>query len=80
MSTVLVVDDKEMMRDSVSSSLRRAGFEVVSASRADVALERIALKRPDVVITDLKMPGMTGIELLEQIGAIDDELPVVLMT
>ena len=80
MSTVLVVDDKEMMRDSVASSLRRAGFEVTTAQRAEAALEQIAQRRPDAVITDLKMPGMTGIELLEQIRAIDDDLPVVLMT
>ncbi len=80
MSTVLVVDDKEMMRDSVASSLKRAGFEVQTADRAARALEQIAHKRPDVVITDLKMPGMTGVELLEQIRTIDDELPVVLMT
>ncbi len=80
MSTVLVVDDKEMMRDSVGSSLRRAGFEVVTADRAQAAVERVARKRPDVVITDLKMPGMTGIELLEKIREIDDEVPVVMMT
>ncbi|MBK7405785.1 MAG: sigma-54-dependent Fis family transcriptional regulator [Phycisphaerales bacterium] len=80
MSTVLVVDDKEMMRDSVSSSLKRAGFEVALAERGDAAIEQIARRRPDVVITDLKMPGMTGIELLEQIRLIDDEVPVVLMT
>ncbi len=80
MSTVLVVDDKEMMRDSVGSSLRRAGFDVTTADRAQAAVERIAQKRPDVVITDLKMPGMTGIELLEKIREIDDEVPVVMMT
>jgi DNA-binding NtrC family response regulator len=80
MSTVLVVDDKEMMRDSVASSLTRAGFEVATAERAERAVELIARRRPDVVLTDLKMPGMTGIELLEQIRAIDEELPVVLMT
>lgn len=80
MSTVLVVDDKEMMRDSVGSSLRRAGFDVVTSDRAQAAVERIAQKRPDVVITDLKMPGMTGLELLEKIREIDDEVPVVLMT
>ncbi len=79
-SRVLVVDDKEMMRDSVSSALSRAGFEVQSASRASQAVEMIAASRPDVVLTDLKMPDMTGIELLEAIGHIDDELPVVLMT
>jgi DNA-binding NtrC family response regulator len=80
MSTVLVVDDKEMMRDSVASSLRRAGFEVSTAQRAQSAIDLIARKRPDVVITDLKMPGMTGIELLEQVREIDADLPVVLMT
>ncbi|QKK09119.1 MAG: sigma-54-dependent Fis family transcriptional regulator [Planctomycetota bacterium] len=80
MSTVLVVDDKEMMRDSVGSSLRRAGFDVVTSDRAQAAVERIAQKRPDVIITDLKMPGMTGLELLEKIREIDDEVPVVLMT
>lgn len=80
MSTVLVVDDKEMMRDSVSSSLCRAGFEVITAERPQLAVERIAERRPDVVLTDLKMPGMTGIELLARIAEIDPELPVVLMT
>jgi DNA-binding NtrC family response regulator len=80
MSRVLVVDDKEMMRDSVASSLKRAGFEVATAERAEQAIEQIAARRPDVVITDLKMPGMTGIELLERVRAIDADLPVVLMT
>lgn len=80
MSTVLVVDDKEMMRDSVGTTLRRAGFEVVVAESGQVALEKIRLKRPDAVVSDLKMPGMTGVELLERIRTIDEELPVVLMT
>jgi len=77
---VLVVDDKEMMRDSVGSTLRRAGFEIVAASNGEDALGVIARDRPDVVVTDLKMPGMTGLELLERISQLDDELPVVLMT
>lgn len=80
MSTVLVVDDKELMRDSVAAALRRAGFEVSTADRGEGALEHIAQRRPDVVVTDLKMPGLSGIELLDRIRRIDDELPVVLMT
>ncbi|MEM1185827.1 MAG: sigma-54 dependent transcriptional regulator [Planctomycetota bacterium] len=80
MSTVLVVDDKEMMRDSVSQTLKRAGFAVVQASDGSGALNTIARKRPDAVITDLKMPGMTGVELLDKIREIDDDLPVVVMT
>lgn len=80
MSTILVVDDKEMMRDSVGATLTRAGFEVVTADGGDKALQAIASRRPDAVVTDLKMPGMTGIELIEKIRAIDDDLPVVMMT
>src|SRR5688572_16003664 len=80
MSTVLVVDDKEMMRDSVGATLQRAGLGVVSAPDGKSALEIIARRRPDVVVTDQKMPGMSGVELLEQVRQIDEDLPVVLMT
>ena len=78
--TVLVVDDKEMMRDSVCVTLQRAGFGVATAADGQQALDTIAKRRPDAVVTDLKMPGISGIELLERIKAIDDDLPVVLMT
>lgn len=80
MSTVLVVDDKEMMRDSVGTTLERAGFEVLTASDGAAALAMIAKRRPDVVVTDLRMPGMTGLELIERVRAIDEDLPIVLMT
>ncbi|MEM1424861.1 MAG: response regulator, partial [Planctomycetota bacterium] len=66
MSTVLVVDDKEMLRDSVAVTLQRPGFTVLTAPSAQAALEVIARRRPDCVVTDLKMPGMTGIELIEK--------------
>ncbi len=78
--SVLVVDDKEMMRDSVGSTLARAGFSVRTANDARAALSEIASRRPDCVVTDLNMPGMNGIELSTQINAHDDELPVILMT
>jgi len=80
MSSVLVVDDKEMMRDSVAGTLARAGFEVTTADGGEAALTALAAKRPDVLVTDLKMPGMTGLELIERVRAIDDELPIVMMT
>ncbi len=80
MSTVLVVDDKELLRDSVGTTLQRAGFVVCTAPDGRAALESIAQRRPDAVVTDMKMPGMSGIELLERIREIDDELGVVLMT
>ena len=80
MRTVLVVDDKEMMRDSVASTLQRAGFAVLTAPDGAGGLDLAAKKRPDAVVTDMKMPGLSGMELLEKLRAVDDELPVVLMT
>lgn len=80
MSVILVVDDKEMLRDSVAATLGRAGFEVVVANDGPSAIELMRTRRPDAVVSDLKMPGMTGLELLERIRAVDEELPVVLMT
>lgn len=78
--TVLVVDDKEMMRDSVGSTLTRAGFTVRTACDGRSALKEVASRRPDAIITDLSMPGMSGVDLLGEIRAFDDDLPVVLMT
>lgn len=81
MSTkVLVVDDKQMMRDSVGAILQRAGYVVVVASGGEDALAKAAKHHPAVVVTDLKMPGMTGLELLSHLRELDAELPVVLMT
>ncbi|MFI4883411.1 MAG: sigma-54-dependent transcriptional regulator, partial [Phycisphaerales bacterium JB064] len=69
-----------MMRDSVCSVLRRAGLTALAATSGQEAIERVALQRPDVVVSDLKMPGMTGVELLAQVRKIDEELPMILMT
>ncbi|MEM9915882.1 MAG: sigma-54 dependent transcriptional regulator [Planctomycetota bacterium] len=81
MSTkVLIVDDKQMMRDSVGATLQRAGYTVVAASNGEVALRMVAKHRPAAVVTDLKMPEMDGLELLQRLAQSDDQLPVVLMT
>ncbi len=80
MSIVLIVDDKDLLRDSIGQTLQRVGFTVVTASDGEMALELIAKRRPDAVVTDLRMPGMTGLELIARIREIDDELPIVMMT
>ncbi|MCC6908927.1 MAG: sigma-54-dependent Fis family transcriptional regulator [Phycisphaerales bacterium] len=77
---VLVVDDKELMRDSVATTLARAGMQAAVAPDGAVAMKMIAEQRPAAVITDLQMPGMTGLELLAEIRRHDEQLPVVLMT
>lgn len=81
MSTkILVVDDKPMIRDSVGTTLQRSGYKVIAAGDGNTALTMVARHRPAVVITDLKMPEMDGLELLKRVRQSDDQLPVVLMT
>lgn len=77
---VMVVDDKQAMRDSVSATLARAGFQVVTASDGEAALGKIGAHRPGAIVTDLKMPKMDGVTLLQRVRDIDPQLPVILMT
>ena len=80
MSKVLVVDDKQMVRDSVATTLVRAGFQAVVAGDGPGAIEMIGRHRPAAVVTDLRMPRMDGIALLREVMKLDAQLPVVLMT
>jgi DNA-binding NtrC family response regulator len=79
-SRILIVDDKELMRDSVGTMLSRKGHAVVTASCGEMALEKLASRSCDAVITDLQMPGMSGVELLAKIRDLDEQIPVILMT
>jgi two-component system, NtrC family, response regulator HydG len=80
MSKVLIVDDKPMMRDSIAATLRREGFTPVAADGGEAALRLIPVHRPAAIVTDLKMPGLDGIGLLQRVREIDPQLPVILMT
>src|ERR1700710_321133 len=80
MATILIVDDKEMMRDSLSMAVSRAGHKAVTSDDPAAAVELVRQHRPACVITDLKMPKMDGIELLQKIRAESPDVPVVLMT
>ncbi len=80
MTRILVVDDKEMMRDSVATTLSRKGYGVVTASSGKDAIDRLSKRSVDVVVTDLQMPEMDGLDLLAAIREQDEQLPVVLMT
>jgi DNA-binding NtrC family response regulator len=80
MARILVVDDQEMMRDSLAATLARQGHEIVAAGDGSAAVNRMQNARFDLLITDLKMPKMTGIELLTEARKVRPEMPVVMMT
>jgi len=80
MKNVLIVDDELNMRLVLSAVLKKEGFEVSSASDGREALQVLQSNKIDVVITDLKMPDMDGMELLTNISAQYPEIPVIMIT
>src|SRR5882757_10234996 len=80
MAKILICDDQEMMRDSLASTLARENHEVTAATDGAFALQRLSSAKFDLLISDLKMPRMTGIELLAEAKKVRPEMPVVLMT
>lgn len=79
-STVLVIDDEESMRDSCSQVLSRDGYHVEEAEDGIIGLEKIKDLKPDLVLVDLKMPGINGIEVLAQIKEIDPTIVAIVIT
>src|SRR5687767_11581609 len=80
MARILVADDQEMMRDPLCATLAREGHDVVAATDGAVAVSKLQESRFDLLITDLKMPKVTGIELLQEAKKLRPDMPVVLMT
>lgn len=79
-ATILIVDDDPSVLDTTASLLDNFGYSVVACSNARDALIKLRENRIDSVLTDIKMPEVTGVELLEKIHTIKPEIPVVLMT
>jgi class 3 adenylate cyclase len=79
---ILVVDDDEEVRDVVCSILRAEYYEVLEAANGSDALNIITENKPDLIISDVKMPGMSGYELLEKIKAdkVNRSIPFILIT
>ncbi len=80
MNTVLVVDDEKNYLLVLEDLLEEEGYRVYTAASGAEGLELVKTKPIDTVLSDIKMPGMTGVEFFEQIKALDPDLPVILMT
>jgi len=77
---ILIVDDDESLREFLEIFLANEGYKVRSAPSGEAALEEIRQRAPDLVISDIRMPGMDGVQLLKEIKGIDPTVPVVLIT
>src|ERR671937_1460382 len=79
-ATLLVADDDPGLRESLERTLTREGYRVLLASDGRAALERLQAGDIDLIVTDLKMPGLTGLELLRAAKAIAPDVDVILLT
>ena len=80
MTTILVVDDSPVDRAVVTGFLEPAGFTVLQAENGEEALASVKRARPDVVLTDMKMPVMDGLALVKTMRSTYPDIPVILMT
>jgi putative two-component system response regulator len=78
--SLLIVDDDQYVLESISSLLKEFGYFVFTCQNAVEAMEKIQKITVDAVLTDIKMPGVTGIELLQHIHTYNQQIPVILMT
>jgi DNA-binding NtrC family response regulator len=79
-ATLLIIDDEEIIRDALEALLAGEGYAVASAPTAQQGLDLLATRSFDAVLLDLMLPDKNGLEVLDDIRRIDDELPVVMIT
>ena len=77
---ILVVDDEKNILKLVSATLKKEGYGVETAQSSEEAIEKFSRDAYHLVITDLKLPGKTGIELLGYLKARDPDVPVIVVT
>lgn len=78
--SVLVVDDEKDSRKGIAHFLLKSNFDVVTAGNGKEALESFKENHPDLILTDMRMPEMSGIELLKEIKSIAPQTEVIIMT
>lgn len=77
---ILVVEDEADARELMEAVLTQAGYSVDVAEDGFVALDKIARLLPDLMLTDMRMPGMHGVELIHRVKQLRDDVPAVLTT
>lgn len=78
--TILIVDDDQDILKLISMRLEAAGYNTLAANNGEQAMSAIALKRPDLIVSDLRMPAMDGMALLDAVHKLHPTLPMIILT
>lgn len=77
---VIVIDDEQLVRMAISQTLQLEDFDVLEFGSAQGVTEQLSIDWPGVIVSDINLPGMSGLELFEQVKKIDAEIPFILIT
>jgi DNA-binding response OmpR family regulator len=80
MSTILVIDDDESLRDTIGIMLEQEGFTPVLVADGNTGYERALALKPDLMIVDLRLPGMSGIEICKQVRVANIKTPIIVLS
>lgn len=77
---ILVVDDEHLIRWSLEQNLRKQGYEVITAGSGEDALKMAREEQPDLMLLDIQLPGISGMEVLEKVKEMDEDIVVIMLT
>jgi DNA-binding response OmpR family regulator len=80
MQTILVIDDDESLRDTIGVMLDQNGFRALLAADGKEGFEKALLLKPDLILVDLRLPGMTGVEICKQLRAANVRTPIMVLS
>ncbi len=77
---ILVVDDEYLIRWSLEQNLRKQGYEALTAENGEDALRLVREEQPELVLLDIHLPGISGMEVLEKVKEFDEDIIVIMVT
>jgi DNA-binding response OmpR family regulator len=80
MQTILVIDDDESLRDTIAMMLEQDGFRVILSGDGRDGFDKALTNKPDLVLVDLRLPGMSGTEICKQLRGANMKTPIIVLS